>query len=197
MSENYEIDADAWMLLRETLREVENEEGAHLGRALAGPVTTKFIELTRGRYTELRLDAALKTDALGVAKTAVEGTDVLAALSVGTRDQLATLIRLTIADQLRSAIVLDDHLVHTDPKRLEWFRSVLTQTALNTQVIVLTCRPGDYLSTNELADGAPARDLAGGTVRAVDVALVVKRYARAPSQPPPGGVAKNDGQAQA
>src|SRR5262249_19259157 len=43
-----EVDADAWKLLLDTLRDVENEEGAHLGRALAGPVTTKFDELTAG-----------------------------------------------------------------------------------------------------------------------------------------------------
>src|SRR5204862_687284 len=54
-----EVDADAWKLLRDTLREVENDEGAHLGRALAGPVTTRFEELTGGRYRGLRLDAAL------------------------------------------------------------------------------------------------------------------------------------------
>jgi len=41
--------------------------------------------------------------------------------------QLATLIRLTVAEQLKSAIILDDHLVHTDPKRLAWFRDVLTR----------------------------------------------------------------------
>jgi hypothetical protein len=34
-----EVETDAWRLLRDTLREVENEEGAHLGRAVAGPLT--------------------------------------------------------------------------------------------------------------------------------------------------------------
>jgi hypothetical protein len=179
-----EIDADAWKLLRDTLRDVENEEGAHLGRALAGPVATKFIELTGGRYRDLRLDAALKTEAVQVAGGSGDA-DVLRALSVGTRGQLATLIRLTIADQLKSAIVLDDHLVHTDPKRLTWFRDMLTKTAVNTQVIVITCRPQDYLSPSELTDGAPIRDLAGGTMRAIDAGRVVKRYASAPSRPPP------------
>jgi hypothetical protein len=33
-----EVDADAWKLPRETLRAAKNEEGTHLGRALAGPV---------------------------------------------------------------------------------------------------------------------------------------------------------------
>ena len=169
-----EVDADAWKLLLETLRDVENQEGAHLGRALAGPVTAKFSELTAGRYSGVHLDAALKAEAVQV--TGTEEADVLSALSAGTRDQLATLVRLTIANQLKSAIVLDDHLVHSDPIRLAWFRDVLTKTALETQIIVLTCRSGDYLSKDELPVEAAFRDLAGGTLRAIDGACLVKRW---------------------
>jgi hypothetical protein len=178
-----ETEAEAWKLLRDTLREVENEEDAHLGRALAGPLTARFVELTGGRYQGLRLDATLKTEAVEVASQVAEGTDVLAALSVGTRDQLATLIRLAIATQLKSSIVLDDHLVHTDPTRLAWFRDVLMKTAPDTQVIVFTCRPEDYVAKEELPAGTAARDLAGGAVRVVDVARVMKRWAVVPSLP--------------
>jgi uncharacterized protein YhaN len=85
---------------------------------LAGPVGTRFAELTGRRYRELRIDAALKAEGLGVAGATAEARTVLKALSVGTRSQLAALVRLTIADQLDSAIVLDDHLVHTDVSRL-------------------------------------------------------------------------------
>ncbi len=179
-----ETDANAWKLLRDTLRDVENEEGAHLGRALAGPVSKKFEELTAGRYKDLKFDATLKAEAVGLGASRATGSDVLSALSVGTRNQLATLIRLTIAAQLKSAIVLDDHLVHTDPVRLAWFREVLMKTALNTQVVVLTCRPEDYLTTEELPAERAERDLAGGTMRAIDVARLVKRWARLSSRAP-------------
>jgi hypothetical protein len=172
-----ETDADAWKLLRDTLRDVEDDEGAHLGRALAGPVSKKFEELTAGRYRDLRLDAALKTEALGLSESSATGADVLSALSVGTRHQLATLIRLTVAAQLKSAIVLDDHLVHTDPVRLAWFQDVLMKTALNTQVVVLTCRPEDYLTTDDLAGEGTERDIAGGAVRVIDGARVIQRWA--------------------
>ncbi|MEI8254401.1 MAG: AAA family ATPase [Deltaproteobacteria bacterium] len=178
-----EVDADAWKLLRDTLRDVENEEGAHLGRALAGPVAAKFGELTGGRYKNLVLDAKLRAESVDAASGGALGATVLEALSVGTRDQLATLIRLTIADQLRTAIVLDDHLVHTDPKRLAWFREALTKTALNTQVIIFTCRPEDYVSRGDLPDGTPARDLAGGSVRVIDVVQFVKRWDAVASNP--------------
>jgi uncharacterized protein YhaN len=170
-----EVDADAWKLLLETLRDVENEEGAHLGRALAGPVTAKFGELTAGRYGDVRLDAALKAEALQVTGTE-QSSDSLGALSAGTRNQLATLVRLTIANQLRAAIILDDHLVHTDPDRLAWFRDVLIKTAVNTQVIVLTCRSADYLLKDELPIEIAFRDLAGGTLRAIDGTRLVTRW---------------------
>ena len=171
-----EVDADAWKLLRDTLREVENEEGAHLGRALAGPVALKFQELTSGRYHGLRLDAALKTESVEALSTNADGGDVLELLSVGTRDQLATLIRLTIADELRSTIILDDHLVNTDAVRLLWFREVLRRTAVNTQVIVLTCRAEDYLAGDEIPIDKAFHDIAAGMVRAVNVERVLTRF---------------------
>ena len=170
-----EVDAEAWKLLHETLRAVENEEGVHLGRALAGPVAARFEELTAGRYRALRLDASLQAEGLQTAD-ANDDDDVLAALSVGTRDQLAALIRLTIADQLRSAVVLDDHLVHSDLARLQWFREVLQKTAVNAQVIVLTCRAEDYVRADELPTDGATRDVAAGTIRTIDAVQVVNRY---------------------
>jgi hypothetical protein len=172
-----EVDADAWKLLRDTLRAAENQEGAHLGRALAGPVTQRFEELAQGRYTGLRLDAALRAEGLSATGSNSGGDEVLEALSVGTRAQLAVLLKLSIADQMRSTVVLDDHLVHTDAIRLDWFQDALRKIALNIQVIVMTCRSRDYLSVVGLpADGQATVDLAGGTIRAVDMARAVDRF---------------------
>jgi hypothetical protein len=181
------IEADAWKLLRATLVEVEKKESGHLGRALAGPVTARFAELTGRRYGNLRLDQALKAEGVDVAGAATPGPDVLGALSVGTRNQLATIVRLTIADQLKAAIILDDHLVNTDPTRLEWFRDALRKTALNTQVIVLTCRPEDYLTGEELPTEA-MRDLGGRSIRAINFEKVVKRWSLSSVAAPVAGV---------
>lgn len=188
-----EIDADAWKLLHDTVREVENEEGAHLGRALAAPLTRRFAEITRGRYETIKLDGELRTEGLAVAGVHVAEDEVIGALSVGTRDQLATLIRLTIAEQLKSAIVLDDQLVHTDRSRLEWFRRAFIKVSIDAQVIVLTCRPGDYLLESELQGDAPIRDVSGGTIRALDAERLFTRWdapvavseVRTGSVPPP------------
>jgi hypothetical protein len=137
------------------------------------------------RYQTLLLNPLLKVEAVGAGTTQATGPDVLAALSVGTRDQLATLIRPAIAEELGSAIVLDDHLVHSDPKRLEWFRQALVKAAVRTQVIILTCRPRDYLSDAEMPEATPFIDLAGGAIRAVDLARVMTRYQNTAAQAPP------------
>ncbi len=162
------VDADSWKLLRDALREAEKTESAHLGKALAAPVASRFAELTGGKYGALALDQALRMETVQVNGTQAAGDAVLRALSVGTRDQLATLVRLAVASQLKSAILLDDQLVHTDDSRLGWFSGVLRRTAEESQVLVFTCRPLDYARKEELA----AKDL--GRVRTVDLSQVVR-----------------------
>ncbi|MET0410874.1 MAG: hypothetical protein ABW217_06240, partial [Polyangiaceae bacterium] len=70
----------------------------------------------------------------------------------------------------------------TDPRRLAWFRDVLLKTALNAQVVVLTCRPEDYLSPDELPSGVAMRDLAGGSIRSIDASRAVKRWSLIPAR---------------
>jgi uncharacterized protein YhaN len=85
------------------------------------------------------------------------------------------LVRLALALQLQSAIVLDDHLVHSDLGRLEWFRDALRTTAAKTQVLVLTCRPLDYVDAKTLpGKDAPFRDVDART-RVVDLTRVIRR----------------------
>ncbi len=133
----------ALRLLNE-MRSVEAARTSHLGRTLAGPITDTFRVLTSGRYGQLGLDPELKTQDI-----AADGAPHhVSELSVGTREQLATLIRLAIARHLHTALILDDQLVHSDPERLSWFREQLRASACEEghQVIVFTCRPADYLS---------------------------------------------------
>lgn len=170
-----EVDAEAWRLLRETLREVENAEGAHLGRALAQPVTSRFEELTAGRYGGLRLDPLLRAEGLEAKGSSAQSRDVLDSLSVGTRNQLATLVRVTIADQLKTAIVLDDHLVNADLSRLAWFHDLLGRIAVNAQVVIITCRPRDYLDDLGVAPIASTTE-APGRIRTIDLGQELHRH---------------------
>ncbi|MDP1916243.1 MAG: hypothetical protein Q8L14_08355 [Myxococcales bacterium] len=170
-----ELDAESWKLLQETLREAENAEGGHLGRALSGPVAEQFQELTRGRYGAVELGPGLTTASITANGASTDGATVLDALSVGTRDQLASLVRVAIARQLKSALVLDDHLVHTDASRMSWFVDVLRKTALDAQVLVFTCRPLDYV-TGDVLPGEVTKDLAGGSLRLVDLGRSIEGW---------------------
>jgi hypothetical protein len=146
-----ELDADAWKLLRDTLRDVEATTSQHLGRALGAAVGQRFSELTGGRYAGVDVGADLQVGAVIVAGAA-RATDLL---SEGTRDQLATVLRLAVAQSLGSAVVLDDHLVQTDRTRFAWFRGALQLAAQSIQVVVLTCRPEDYLPDVKASPGSP------------------------------------------
>jgi hypothetical protein len=88
-------------------------------------------------------------------------------ISVGTREQLSTLYRLSLAEYLGSTIVLDDQLVQSDDSRMDWFRALLAEKARNFQILVFTCRPGDYLAKGALVPEGSAvhADTDGGFVR--------------------------------
>ena len=165
-----ELEFNAWELLRKTLREAEQEEGTHLGHALAESIAERFAALTADRYGKLALGPNLETHGISVA-----GEDrLIRLLSVGTRDQLSTLFRLTLAEELKTAVILDDQLTQTDSRRMSWLRDLLKEVAKNIQVIVFTCRPDDYLvptgtrRKNTLDDKQP--------VHSVDLSQFVERW---------------------
>lgn len=167
-----ETDSDAWKLLVEKLREAENTEGQHLGEALSVPVSKRFGELTAGRYGKLAVAANLQAEGLVVAGA----VRALSALSLGTQEQLATLLRLTIAEHLDSLVLLDDHLSQTDPVRSAWFLDVLRAHAAHRQVIVLTCRPRDYLGDSDMPTNGDATSIrAGGLLTAIDLGRLITR----------------------
>lgn len=98
-------------------------------------------------------------------------------ISVGTSEQLSTLYRLSLAEYFQTVIVLDDQLVQSDGSRMDWFRMLLTEKARSFQIVVVTCRPGDYLKASEFApDGKTVHaDSDGGFIRAIDLERAVRR----------------------
>jgi hypothetical protein len=85
-------------------------------------------------------------------------------------------LRVCIAEHLRSAIVLDDHLSQSDPARVDWFNAILRTAARQVQIILITCRPSEVLTPDELpADGQAALSVAGGLVRVVDLTRIITR----------------------
>lgn len=165
-----ETDYAAWDLLRTTLLDAEREEGVHLGRALGDPIAKRFAELTDRRYGSIALGPDLETHTISAAGDARP----VSSLSVGTRDQLSTIFRLSLAEQLQSTVMLDDQLTQSDAERMVWLRDLMRQLAANIQILVFTCRPADYLLANELKVGK--RSEAGKPiVRAINLMQVIER----------------------
>ncbi|MCC6645648.1 MAG: hypothetical protein IT374_08775 [Polyangiaceae bacterium] len=172
-----DVDYEAWKLLYDTLKEVGDEQASHLGTALAPTLGAAFDRLTERRYGGVSLAADLQTE--GVVTGGA--TRDPASLSVGTREQLATLLRLSLAERLAAPLLLDDQLVQSDAPRMAWLRALLLDKCATLQLVVLTCRPLDYLDRDELpGDEAPGRDSREGRVRAVDLARVIRAGRRGP-----------------
>lgn len=153
-------------MLFETLKEAESEDAVHLGNILVDPISERMAALTDGRLNNLSLGPDLQTHGfeLGGAQRPAE------VLSVGTQEQIATLLRLSIAETLGSFLVLDDQLSQSDPARMDWFRDVLRACAAEIQVVVFTCRPNDYLTVDELE-----RVPLNGDICAIDLTSVIER----------------------
>jgi DNA repair exonuclease SbcCD ATPase subunit len=157
-----EIEYGAWQLLRDVLIEAGRDDALHLGKALVGPVSSRMAELTDGRYGEITIGPQL--DARGILFGGNERR--FDQLSVGTQEQIALLVRLSIAEALKSFLVLDDHLTQTDNERMKWMRDLLEKASSTTQVIVMTCHPEQY----ELTTGKSAANT-------VDLQAAIKRSA--------------------
>ena len=175
-AEELELEFRATKRLLDSLKAAEAKHAAHLGRSLAKPITELLIDLAGQRYAQVVMDPSLRVQNI----TANGGEREWTALSVGTRDQLATLVRLALAAHLRSLVILDDQLAQSDQSRLEWFRNRLHASVREHkhQIIVITCRPLDYVRQEEIPGPSSCGRLeteAGLTV--VDLEQVVSCFA--------------------
>jgi hypothetical protein len=168
-----EADYEAWKLLLDQMKEADAAQAGNLGQALGPAIARRFQELTRQRYETVQLTAQLATEGIMVSGV-VRPTEQI---SVGTREQLSALYRLSLAEYLGSTIVLDDQLVQSDANRMSWFRAMLAEKARNFQIVVFTCRPDDYLAKIALVPEGSAvhADTDRGFVRAVDLGRALRR----------------------
>jgi DNA repair exonuclease SbcCD ATPase subunit len=137
-----EAEYEAWKVLLEQMKEADAAQASNLGLALVPAVADSFNDLTRQRYATVKLSAQLEMEGV----VAAGNLRSASALSVGTKEQLSTLFRLSLAEYLHTAIVLDDQLVQSDGHRMDWFRTLLKEKAHTFQIIVFTCRPTDYFA---------------------------------------------------
>ena len=169
-----EMDYEAWKLLLEQMKAADADQASNLGQAFAPAIAGRFQALTRQRYQSVHLTAHLGTEGVFVAG-AVRSPD---RISVGTREQLSTLYRLCLRRvSPDDFVVLDDQLVQSDDTRMEWFRGLLAEKARSFQIVVFTCRPGDYLGQEAMVvgEGVVYADSDEGFVRAIDLGRVVGR----------------------
>jgi hypothetical protein len=167
-----EAEYDAWLLLLQQMKEADAAQASNLGQTLGPAIASRFEKLTQQRYENVRLTAQLATEGV-VVGGALRPAD---RMSVGTRDQLATLYRLSLAEYLKTGVVLDDQLVQSDDARMDWFRALLADKARAFQIVVFTCRPGDYLAAGAMPKGkAVWKDTDGGLMRALDLERAIQR----------------------
>lgn len=140
-----EEQAEARKLLRAKLDEAKKELENDLVGPLRKLIGERLVEITRGRYQELRMEQNFRAEVV-LRSDRVEAP--ITELSFGTREQLAFLSRLCLAELLsqheRHSLMFDDNLVHTDDDRLAIAHQLLLEVAGKAQVILLTCHPERY-----------------------------------------------------
>lgn len=141
-----EIEASAFKLLHEALRESRNELQSDVVAPLTERVGKRFHTLTGGRYQAVKITPTFGVD--GVVPLSIERAG-LSDISFGTHEQLMFLVRLCLAEMLGEngespVLVLDDNLVHTDASRMKQVCELLERAAEGVQVVVFTCHPERY-----------------------------------------------------
>ncbi len=141
-----ELDAYAIKELREAFETVREQLQKDVVKPLEDVVSKHFESLTQNRYNSVKFDQSLKLETLetdSVSAVAIED------VSFGTREQLALLTRLCLAELLAKedsgqVVILDDNLVHTDDERMETACRLLEDASEKVQIIVFTCHPERY-----------------------------------------------------
>ncbi len=146
-----ELEYGGYRRLVATLEATAASRGRDLGAALVAPVAERFAALLDAVGGESRRYGALVLDSDASAEGAMVDGELrsLDALSMGTREQLAMLLRVTLAERLGSFLLLDDHLTHTDAARASAIGELYRDVAEHTQLVVFTCHPERYLRARQ------------------------------------------------
>ena len=140
------VEARAWRMLKEEL--MSQEQQLRLTWAL--PVRKRLLPLLSRVLPGA--DPIVDPDALTLSHLQRAAIDEpFEALSLGTREQVAILVRIALAQLVAAregeapCLVLDDALVYADEGRLAAMLGVLARAAAELQILILTCRPHDFL----------------------------------------------------
>ena len=127
-----------------------------LAPRLAASVADRLTMITEGRYTAVNID----TGHFEVSLLGRDRLDLvpLALASHGTRDQVALLLRLAIAEVLSGGgepipLLLDEPLLSSDPRRRETALRFLWNVSATNQVVVSTSDPTLVDCLEKVCDG--------------------------------------------
>jgi DNA repair exonuclease SbcCD ATPase subunit len=134
--------------------------------AIAQPVIARLLPYLRQLLPGAEPSISEELVLTGIRRESA--TEPFEDLSIGTREQLAVLVRLAYADLLSEqgmpvTVILDDALVNSDDERRDRMKAILYQAAKRYQVLVLTCHEREYrdaggtfirLADCKAADGA-------------------------------------------
>ncbi|SNB63218.1 DNA repair exonuclease SbcCD ATPase subunit [Arboricoccus pini] len=139
-------EAHAWRLLAAELETAAR----NVEERLVLPVTRRLQPYLSRLFAAA--DIVLDPETLAPLALRREGEEEdFASLSVGTREQIAILVRLALAQLLHDqdgeapCLILDDALAYADEGRFEIMKALLQKAAHMQQIIILTCRPRDYV----------------------------------------------------
>ncbi len=145
-------DADAVELLYDLTGHYKENTIISLTDPIKRIVTDDLVKLLGPRYS-LEFDNKMKP-----CSVTPEGRDdeaLLDSLSFGTQEQVWCIFRLALGRLLskedKQLVVLDDPLVNTDPLRMHHALEILSESARDLQVVVVTCDVDKY---NSLKDAA-------------------------------------------
>lgn len=138
-----DLDAKAWALLRDTLQQAERKAK----EIFLAPVTERLQPYMKLVFPDTKLQ--LDDEGMEIAALRRTHDEPFASLSIGTREQIAVLARLALADLLREkgrpvVLILDDALVNCDDERFNRMALALRKAAENVQIIILTCHEVRY-----------------------------------------------------
>lgn len=139
-----EREAKAIRLLRDTLNAKQKEARENF----TGPVRERIRPYLKLLFPETEIGIDDESFAIAHLHRAGE-PEKFEALSLGTREQIAVLVRLAFAEYIADhgeppVVILDDALVNADPGRMQRMLLALRKASQKVQIIVLTCNEADY-----------------------------------------------------
>lgn len=138
----------ALQYLKRTLGRLQQERAGQVAAPLQEKLAP-YLERLFGVPAQVEFDAQFVPVHLRRCLDGSWQNFAIEALSTGTREQLALLVRLAYADVLRDAgaaslLVFDDVLAYSDPQRQREFANVLLEAANRHQIVLLSCHPAHW-----------------------------------------------------